>query len=126
MNTLCARGTRPFPPPQPEPHPHSTSPEFVRRDAAQISSSQETFPHALKAQAARRAELHAKLDRALRKALAAQGIDDPHTHGIYRRAFPNESAIAMYVRRTAKRVEEEKNARVAEFGERFRQRAGVD
>ena len=39
--------------------------------------------------------------------------------------FPNESMVAMYERRGAKRVERERAARVREFGLAYRQRAGV-
>ena len=94
-------------------------------EANRLLTYTESFPYALKAQAARRAELHSAFDKVLRKALAAQGYPDPLKHGVYLECFPNECAVAAYVRRSATRVKAERNARTKAFVERVQQHAGT-
>ena len=97
----------------------------ITKEAKRLLEYTETFPHAHRAHAVRKAELRAALDEKLRRALASHGVEDVHTHGVYRKCFPNESAVAMYTRRSAKRVEDARAERVKAFGERFRARAGL-
>jgi hypothetical protein len=97
----------------------------LKKEAKRLITFTEGFPYAQQAQAERRAELNATLDARLRRALETSGVTDVYVHGIYRSVFPNESMVAMYERRSAKRVEHEHAARVRDFGLAYRQRAGV-
>ena len=102
-----------------------TDRKSLKKEAKRLIAYTEAFPFAQQGQAARKTELRARLDTKLRAALAASGVSDPHTHGVYRSVFPNESVIAMYERRNAKRVKEERDARIREFGAAFRRRGGA-
>ena len=91
-------------------------------EARRLIKYTESFPYALKAQAARRSELHADLDKAMRRALAARGFSDPHVHRTYQAIFPNESAVALYQRRHTARFESERSQRTKAFAEGLKDR----
>ena len=84
-------------------------------EARRLHNYTEIFPYAHRAHAARKAELHAMLDAALREALAAQGYAEPSVHGVYRACFPNEVQVAAYERRSRRRVAEAREARVDDY-----------
>jgi hypothetical protein len=85
--------------------------KFLKKEAKRLIAFTESFPHTHQAQAERKAELHEMLGAKLRRALEANGVTDVYVHGIYRSVFPNESTVAMYERRTAKRNARERVAR---------------